>query len=117
MIQVIINPKHLASTCLINTANSFSPFWNVFGSLVTLETLLCQLALGLARVDPVTRESGQLLAAVVLVVDVVGHIFKVLHVSPEETNSQEPQKSPQDICLQNSANSPQKLCTCKFTCN
>lgn len=57
------------------------------------EVLLCELALGLGCVNSVTRECGQLLAAVVLIVDVVGHIFEVLHVSPAERKSHDTRPS------------------------
>ncbi len=41
----------------------------------------CELAFGLVVVDAVVSDSGQFPAAIVLIMDVVGHILQVLHVS------------------------------------
>lgn len=45
-------------------------------------TLLCELAFGLGGVHAVTGDGGELLAAVVLIVNVVGDVFEILHVGP-----------------------------------
>lgn len=45
-------------------------------------TVLCELAFGLGGVHAVAGDGGELLAAVVLVVNVVGDVFEILHVGP-----------------------------------
>lgn len=45
--------------------------------------LLGQLSVPLGGVHPVASDSGQLPAAVILIVDVVGDILQVLHVSAD----------------------------------
>lgn len=44
--------------------------------------VLCELAFGLGGVHAVAGDGCQLLAAVVLIVDVVGDVFEILHVGP-----------------------------------
>lgn len=44
--------------------------------------VLCELAFGLGRVHAVAGDCSELLAAVILIVNVVGDIFEVLHVGP-----------------------------------
>lgn len=45
-------------------------------------TVLCELAFGLGGVHAVAGDGGELLAAVVLIVNVVGDVFEILHVGP-----------------------------------
>lgn len=44
--------------------------------------ILGELPLGLAGVHSITGDSSQLFAAVILIVNVVGDIFEILHVGP-----------------------------------
>lgn len=44
--------------------------------------VLCELAFGLGGVHAVTGDGSELLAAVVLIVNVVGDVFQILHVGP-----------------------------------
>lgn len=44
--------------------------------------VLCELAFGLGGVHAVAGDGSELLAAVVLIVDVVGDVFEILHVRP-----------------------------------
>lgn len=58
--------------------------------------LLGELSLGLGGVHSVAGDRGQLLTAIILVVDVVGHIFQVLHVGPMEAGDTDQKESEGD---------------------
>lgn len=60
--------------------------WSVYPDLPPVRAVysLGQVTSALAEVSVVAGDSGQFSAAVVLVMDVVGDVFQVLHVSPGE---------------------------------
>lgn len=49
--------------------------------------VLGELAFGLGRVHAVAGDGSKLLAAVVLIVNVVGDVFQVLHVGPANVDT------------------------------
>lgn len=64
--------------------HAFKGNWQLQGCILRLRKrgVLGELPFGLGSIYSVTGDSSQFLAAVILVVNIVGDVFQILHVGP-----------------------------------